>query len=90
MTTPVNFDFGAAENVIAEIDRTRSMLTDQRGRRSSQGASIRTSWKGPYAVRFDGDRSRSDGEAQALLNGLGTLRAKVQDAIDRAHADQRR
>jgi len=90
MTAPVNFDFGAAQRVIDEIDRTRSMLTDQRGRRWSQGITIRGSWKGPYAVRFDGDRVRSDNDAQAVLNSLAALRSRVQDAIDRARADQRK
>jgi hypothetical protein len=90
MTAPVNFNFGAAQNVISEIDRTRSVLTQQMQDRWTQGLSIRQSWRGPYAVRFDGDRTNSDSEAQSVLCSLGALRAKVQNAIDLAQAYQRR
>jgi hypothetical protein len=90
MTAPVNFDFGAAQQVISEIDTTRRILDDQAKQRAGQGASIRTSWKGPYAVRFDGDRTSSFNQAQGVLNDLAALRAKVQGAIDQAQADQRK
>ncbi|HXM55779.1 MAG TPA: hypothetical protein VOB72_10350 [Candidatus Dormibacteraeota bacterium] len=90
MTAPVNFDFGAAQQVISEIDTTRRTLSDQAQQRASQGVSIRTTWKGPYAVRFDGDRTSSFNQAQGALRDLAVLRAKVQSAIDQAHADQRK
>ena len=90
MTAQVNFDFGAAQNVISEIDTTTTMLMQQKGDRWAQGQSIRTTWKGPYAVRFDGDRTHSDSDAQSVLDGLGALRAKVQNAVDLARADQRK
>ncbi len=90
MTAPVNFNFGAANIVISEIDRTKSLLTQQKKDRWAQGISIRTSWKGPYAVKFDGDRTNSDNDAQTTLTGLAALRAKVQNAIDLARADQRK
>jgi hypothetical protein len=90
MTAPVNFNFGAADNVISEIDRTKSLLTQQKKDRLAQGTSIRTSWRGPYAVKFDDDRTNSDNDAQTTLNSLVALRAKVQNAIDMASADRRR
>jgi hypothetical protein len=90
MTASVNFDFGAAQNVLNAIDDTTSMLLQQKGDRWAQGLSIRTTWKGPYAVKFDGDRSTSDNDAQTVLDGLGALRSRVQTAIDLAQADQRK
>jgi hypothetical protein len=90
VSSPVNFNFGAAHTLISEIDSTRSMLLQQKRDRWAQGLSIRESWKGPYAVKFDGDRMSSDGEAQSLLDGLAALRAKVQTAIDLAQAEQRK
>jgi hypothetical protein len=90
MTAQVNFDFGAAQDVISEIDSTTSLLQQQKGDRWAQGQSIRTTWKGPYAVKFDGDRTGSDNDAQTVLDGLAVLRAKVQNGIDLARADQRK
>jgi uncharacterized protein YukE len=85
---PVNFDFGAAQALITRIDDTRRLLQQQKRDRMAQGLSIRQSWKGPYAVRFDGDRTKSDTEAQTILDALASLRSRVQAAIDQAQADQ--
>lgn len=86
----VNFNFGAASALITEIDNTRRLLAQQKRDRMAQGASIRTTWKGPYAVEHDGDRTRSDSEAQAVLNSLDALRSKIQGAIDQAQIDQQK
>jgi hypothetical protein len=85
---PVNFDFGAAQALITQIDDTRRMLQQQKRDRMTQGLSIRQSWKGPYAVKFDGDRTASDTEAQTILDALASLRTRVQTAIDQAQSDQ--
>lgn len=84
----VNFDFGAARALITEIDNTRRLLGQQKRDRWTQGLSVRTTWTGPYAVRFDGDRTASDNDAQTVLSSLDALRAKVQGAIDQAQIDQ--
>ncbi len=86
----VDFNFGAAQALITQIDNTTRLLAQQKRDRMSQGVSIRTTWKGPYAVKFDGDRTSSDSEAQSVLDALGALRSKVQNAIDQAQADQRK
>jgi hypothetical protein len=86
----VNFNFGAAQRAITEIDNTTRLLTQQKKDRWAQGVSIRTTWKGPYAVRFDGDHATSDQEAQSVLDSLSALRSKVQNAVDQAQADQRK
>ena len=84
----VNFNFGAARDLITEIDNTRRLLAQQRNDRWAQGLSVRTTWTGPFAVRFDDDRTASDNDAGTVLNSLDALRAKVQGAIDQAQIDQ--
>lgn len=87
---PADFDVKAASALISEIDRTRTLLVQQKRDRMAQGQSIRQSWKGPYAVKHDADRTNSDREAQEILDALAALRSRVQTAIDDAQADQRR
>lgn len=87
---PVNFDFRAANALLTQIDTTTRLLRQQKKDRWVQGLSIRTTWKGPYAKKHDVDRTNSDHEAEAALNALTALRAKVQAAIDAAQLAQRK
>jgi hypothetical protein len=89
MAAEVDFDFGRAQAVVDQLGKLIPRLTQQTNDRLANGRGMRESWKGPYAVQFDGDLARAATDAGDVIARMQALLRKINGAIDAAHAKQR-
>jgi uncharacterized protein YukE len=85
----VSFDYGRAQEVIRQLDALIPVLNMQKQDRQNQGQALRQSWKGRYAVEFDGELKRMWFGHADLVTRAQSLRNKIADAITAARAEQR-
>ena len=84
----VAFDYGKAQEVIRQLDALIPVLNQQKLDRQSNGRSLRQSWKGHYAVEFDGELERMWFGAGDLVPRAQALRAKIAGAVTAARAEE--
>jgi hypothetical protein len=87
---PVPFDHGRANAVITQLDALITKVTNQRQDRMTNGQRMRQSWKGAYAVEFDGELTRMWNDGGDNIARMAALRTKIANAIANAQAEQRR
>jgi hypothetical protein len=85
----VAFDHARAQEVIRQLDALIPVLNQQRQDRSANGQSLRQSWKGRYAVEFDGELRRMATTCADLVTEARALRGRLADAAATATAQQR-
>lgn len=85
---PVSFDYGKAQEVVRQIDALIPVLHQQQLDRNANGRSLRQSWKGRYAVQFDGELKRMWFGCGDLVAQAQALRARITGAMAAARALQ--
>jgi hypothetical protein len=84
----VAFDYGRAQEVIRQLDALVPVLNGQKLDRQANGQKLRQSWKGHYAVEFDGELKRMWYDGGDLVARAQALRSKLAGAIVAARAEQ--
>lgn len=85
---PVTFDFGKAQEVVRQIDALIPVLNQQQLDRNANGRSLRQSWKGRYAVEFDGELKRMWVGSGDLVSKAQALRSRITGAMAAARRQQ--
>lgn len=85
---PIRFDHGKADAAVAALNTVIAKLQSQKGDRHARGTALRVSWKGPYAVQFDGELTRMVGGANDLIGQLQSLVTLITNASTNAANDQ--
>ena len=93
---PVDPNFGPAdraraEAAIAAVDAAIAHLKQDAATRHSRSATMRQTWKGPYADEFFGtELARMKTQTSQLINELLQLKQQISNAVEQAGSLQRR
>jgi hypothetical protein len=85
----VEFDHAKADEAIRQLDALIPVLSQHQKDRQANGQSLRQSWKGHYAVEFDGELKRMWLDHGDLVTRARALRTRIADAAAAAQAQQR-
>jgi uncharacterized protein YukE len=86
----VQFNWKAADELVAELNSTAAELDKQINERQKSGAKAREQWKGFYGDQFDGRLKICTGDAKRLAEAMRDAAKGLKELIKAAHQEQDR
>lgn len=86
----VKFNWAAADDLVAELRSTASVLADQIGTRRRIAVGAREQWKGTYSHEFDGRLNICTGDAQRFVTRMREAANDLEELAKLARQEQQR
>jgi uncharacterized protein YukE len=87
---PLQFNWTAADALVAELRSTANELDTQIGARKQIGAGARKQWEGSYAHQFDERMSTCTSDAQRFITSMRQAANDLEELARLAHQEQHR
>lgn len=86
----VKFNWAAADDLVAELRATASVLADQVGTRRRIAGKAREQWRGSYSQQFDGRLDICTGDAQRFVTKMREAANDLEELAKLARQEQQR
>lgn len=86
----VKFNWTAADDLVAELRSTASVLADQIGVRKRIAGKAREQWEGSYGQQFDGRLNICTGDAQRFVTKMRDAANDLEELAKLARQEQQR